>query len=121
MSARLAKVATAIRKEIATLVLNEMRDPRLAMATITDVRVSRDLMHAKVAVSVLGDQDALEAAVACLNSAAGFVRRELAQRVPIRQMPQLEFIADDTAAKAQRLEQLFREHHREFDGDDDSG
>lgn len=118
MSARMAKVAAALRKEIATLVLNEMRDPRLTMATITDVRVTRDLMFAKVAVSVLGDRAALDAAVECLNGAAGFVRRELAQRIPIRQMPQLEFIADDTAAKAQRLEELFRAGHDEFDSAD---
>lgn len=115
MSTRRERVAAAIRRSIAELVLYEMRDPRLAQATITAVSVSRDLAVAKVYVSALGDEAALRAAVQALADAAGWVRRRIAPELSLRQVPELVFYPDDSAARAQRLDRLFREEAREFD------
>ncbi|MCC7493856.1 MAG: 30S ribosome-binding factor RbfA [Fimbriimonadaceae bacterium] len=119
MSARLDKVNTAIRKEVAELVLRRMRDPRLTNVTITAVEVNRDLSVATVHVSALGGPEQLQAAVAALRDAAGWVRRQLASVLTMRTVPELDFVADDSARRAQRLEELFREHHRET-GDEES-
>lgn len=120
MAGRQIRVETAMRKEIANLMLYKMRDPRLAQATITGVKVSRDWSQAQVFVSSLGEEAELRAAVEALNSAAGFVRHQIAPALTLRQMPELEFLPDDTARKAQRLEQILRDEQRrrEADGED---
>jgi ribosome-binding factor A len=114
MSGRQEKVATAIRKEVAMLILNEMRDPRLAMVTVTTATVSRDLTQARVFVSVFGDAAELEAAVEALRDATGFMRSRLAPRLGLRVVPDLHFVGDDSAAKAQRLDKIFKEQEAEF-------
>lgn len=113
MAGRQERVALAIRKEIANLVLMRMRDPRLSQVTITGAEVSRDWSVARVFVSALGDEQKLRDAVDALNEAAGYVRRQIAPKLTLRQIPELHFEADDTARKAQRLEQIFREHEAE--------
>ena len=114
MSARQDRVATAIRKEVARIVLQDMRDPRLATVTITSVEVTADWSMATVHVSALGGDAELKAAVESLNNAAGFVRRELAPTMTMRHCPALRFVPDDSARKAQRLEELFREDRAEL-------
>ena len=114
MSGRQDRVAVAIRKEVASLILFEMRDPRLAKVTITNATVSRDLTQARVYVSVLGDQAALDAAVEALTSAAGFVRSKVGPKLHLRTVPDFVFVPDDSAAKAQRLDKIFKEHEAEF-------
>ncbi|MBI2299139.1 MAG: 30S ribosome-binding factor RbfA [Armatimonadetes bacterium] len=114
MTGRQIRVAAAIRREIAELVLLRMRDPRLAQVTITGVEVSRDFSVAKVFVSRLGDDEARREAVAALNDAAGFVRRSIAPLLQLRTVPELQFRPDDTAARAQHLETLFRSDADEF-------
>ncbi len=114
MSQRQDRVAAAIRKEVANLLLTQMRDPRVALATVTGAEVSRDWSVAKVYVSALGEQAELDAAIEALNAAAGFVRTQIAGKLTIRHMPELIFLPDDTARKAQRLEQIFREDSEGF-------
>ncbi len=109
MPGRQDRVNAAIRKEIGELLLYQMTDPRLAHVTVSSVSVSRDWSVAKVYVSTLGDEAALRDAVEALNKAAGFVRTQIAPRLTLRQIPQLQFLGDDTARKAQRLDQIFRE------------
>lgn len=114
MSGRQDRVAVAIRKEVASLILLGMRDPRLAKVTITNATVSRDLTQARVYVSVLGDKAALDAAVEALTSAAGFVRSKVGPKLGLRAVPEFMFVGDDSAAKAQRLDKIFKEHEAEF-------
>lgn len=120
MSGRQDRVNQALRKEIANLVLYEMRDPRLAQATITGVEVTRDFSLAKVYVSALGDEAALASAVEALNDAAGYVRHQIAPHLSLRQTPELHFYGDDTARKAARLEQILREDLPEDDERDEA-
>jgi ribosome-binding factor A len=114
MSGRQERVATAVRKEVASLVLTAMRDPRLAKVTITNATISRDLTHARVFVSVLGSADELRAAVDALTDACGFVRGRIGPRLGLRVVPDLHFVPDDSAARAQALERIFREDGAAF-------
>lgn len=109
MAGRQDRVAVAIRKEVAQCVLSEMRDPRLALVTITNATVSRDLTQARVFVSALGGADELAAALEAIEAARGFIRTRIGGRLGLRVVPDLHFVADDSAAKAQRLEKIFRE------------
>jgi ribosome-binding factor A len=108
------RVAAAVRREVASLILNEMRDPRLARVTVTNATISRDLTVAKVYVSVLGEKDALLDAVEALKDAAGFIRHKISPHLSVRAVPELVFVPDDSAARAQRLEKLFKEQEAEF-------
>ena len=95
MSRRTERVETLIHQEISQLVGAALRDPRLRrLVTIARVAVSADLQHATVAVTTLGDDAEQAEALAGLTSAAGFLRRSLAQRLALKRTPELTFVAD---------------------------
>lgn len=98
-----------LREEIAQLVGNEIRDPRVGLVTITAVETSPELDHAKVYFTVLGDEEEKEAALAGLRSAAGFVRTQLGRRMHIRRVPEIHFHLDRKLAEAIRIESLLRD------------
>lgn len=106
--ARSDRVAGLIQQVMAELLHKEIRDPRLAAAIITGVKVSRDLRIAKIYFAVTGDpkqrQDALEG----FDQARGFVKRELAQRMELRYMPDLKFFYDESIEYGARIEQLLK-------------
>ena len=110
-SARMRRVDEAIREVIGDA-LAELKDPRIGFVTVTDVKTSTDLRHARVFVSVLGshgDSSAAqerEATLAGLQSAHGFLQGRLASELRLKRTPTLEFLYDDTAEKALRVEQL---------------
>ena len=117
MSHRLVKIEEMLRSEIAHVIQREMKDPRVALATVSGVTVSSDLSHAQVRVSVLGDDDAArEAAVATLGRAAGFVRSQLARSVRLRHVPELHFHLDRGAEHSQRISDLLESLHDDPDG-----
>lgn len=120
MSARQQRVATAIRKMIAELMLYRMRDPRLSGATITEVEVTRDLGLARVYVSVLGEAEELQQAVEALTAATGFVRHAIGPELQLRTVPELVFRPDDSAARAQRVTELLESEAAEFEADEDA-
>lgn len=84
----------------------EIKDPRLGMVSISGVTVSRDLAHAKVYVSVLGDEAAVTASLRVLNNAAGFLRRRLGQQMRIRAVPRLHFHYDQSIEEGARMDAL---------------
>ncbi len=95
MSRRTERVETLIQQEISQLVGAALRDPRLRrLVTVARVAVSADLQHATVAVTILGDDAEQAEALAWLTSAAGFLRRSLAQRLALKRTPDLTFVAD---------------------------
>lgn len=106
MSQRTQRIGDQIRAELAELMLRELRDPRVKLATISRVEVSPDLSHAIVRVSVLGDEAQRTAAVAGLEHARGFLRRELARRLSLRLTPELRFLLDRGAEHSQRIDEL---------------
>src|SRR5436190_7480521 len=91
---RTDRVADVIQKELAQIIQQEMKD-RVGIVTLLQVKVSKDLAHAKISVCVMSDEQA-EESLKTLNKAAGFLRGLLAKRVKLRVMPLLSFVYDDT-------------------------
>ena len=107
---RVERVAAQLREEISQIIIRDLKDPRIGMATITDVKLSPDLRNATVRVSVVGDDDAREAAIDGLDHAKGFIRRELGSRLSnLRFAPDLRFELDLGVAYSVRVSQLLRE------------
>ncbi|HEX6747175.1 MAG TPA: 30S ribosome-binding factor RbfA [Longimicrobium sp.] len=98
-----------LRQEITLLVRDEVRDPRVGLATITAVQTSPELDHAKVYFTALGEDDEREEVLAGLRSAAPFLRRELGKRMHIRRVPELHFEIDRVLEEAARIERLLHE------------
>ncbi len=109
MSQRTDRVAEMLRGELAVIIRREMRDPRVALATVAGVTVSRDLAHAEVRVSVLGSDAEREAGVAAMVRARGFIRSLLARRVRLRTVPELEFKLDRGAEHSQKISDLLED------------
>ncbi len=105
---RTDRVADYLRKELGSLIQTGMRDPRLAMVSITDVEVSRDLAHARVYYTVLGKDDKEQAreVTGALNKAAGFMRTQLSKDSTLRMVPQLRFEFDASVGRGRYLEDL---------------
>src|SRR5690349_25069995 len=98
-SHRVERVAAQLRQEISEIMMRHLKDPRVGMATITEVKLSPDLRNAPVKVSVVGDSDGRQAAIHGLEHAKGFIRRELGTRLPhLRFAPDLHFHLDDGRA-----------------------
>src|SRR5262245_26254882 len=93
-SRRTAKVAEAIREVVSSTVLFELKDPRVKNVTVLRAEVSADLRHAKVYVSVMGDEKTQSLSMHGLNSARGFIQSKLADRLQTRYTPVLQFILD---------------------------
>ncbi len=104
------RVADAIKKEIASLIQNEIKDPRLPeMASVVAVEVTRDLSLARVYISVLGSEAEKKDCQAAIESASGFIRREIGKRVRLRNVPELRFIIDDSIERGMRISRLIDE------------
>jgi ribosome-binding factor A len=95
---RTKKVAEQIKREISSLLLGEVQDPRLKTVTVTEVEISRDLRHAKVHFGVWGSREEAQEALEAMRAASGYIRHLLAQRIKIRCVPELLFKLDTTAA-----------------------
>ncbi len=106
---RTRRVAEQIQRELAVLIRDEIQDPRLGMVSISGVEVSRDMGHAKVYISVLGEEDAAQASLEVLKRAAGFLRRELGRQMVIRSVPQLTFIHDRSLEQGAHMSALIDE------------
>lgn len=107
------RLADQIQSEVAEMLEGELKDPRIGFATVTRVELSPDLGHARVLVSVLGDDEVREQTLAGLASATGYVRRELAQRLRLRRAPELTFVFDRGAEEAARVDALLNKLRQE--------
>jgi ribosome-binding factor A len=122
---RARRVAKRIYEEISVLFQREVSDPRIQNLTVTDVDVDRELAYATVFVSTFDQRDR-ELVMSALEGARGFLRSQLARRVPMRIFPQLRFRYDPSSARGARVDELLdglRDEHvsdEAPDGDDDS-
>jgi len=105
---RADRVADQIRGCLARCVLQELRDPGLGFVTITQVKLSPDLRHATVFVTVIPPEQS-EESLAALNRARPFLRRALARESGLRFTPDLRFLYDDVFEGGQRVEQILRD------------
>ena len=101
------RVSDAIQRLLGQIIPQEIRDPRVGMININQVTVSRDMAHAKVYVTFVGDDEAksLEA-VSVLNKAGGFLRTFVARELDMRAVPKLQFFYDKTAIRGQEISSL---------------
>jgi ribosome-binding factor A len=106
---RADRVNALLQRELATLISEELRDPRIAFPTVTSVETTSDLKTARVFVSVLGDDDAVTSTMQALNEARPYIRHEVGERTDLRFVPEIEFISDTSAARAARISKLLRE------------
>jgi ribosome-binding factor A len=97
---------------VGDVLAGELKDPRVGFVTVTDVRTSADLSHARVYVSVLGDLDRREATMDGLNSAHGYLQRRVAGELRLKRTPTLELVYDDTTDRALRVDALIDEIER---------
>jgi ribosome-binding factor A len=110
MSRRSERTSKLIQREISVLLEREVNDPRLSkFVSVTQVTLSPDLMHAKVYVSTLGSETNKEDLLAGFSKASGFLRKELAAHLRLRQMPELSFHYDDSIERGARLLELMSE------------
>ena len=112
-SRRPEQVAETLRQVITDALLREVRDPRVGFVTVTSVQVTGDLSHAKVLVSVPGEEADKARAVEGLRSAAGFLRSRVARVLTTRTVPELHFELDAGLEHAARIEELLQEIRRE--------
>ena len=104
---RAERIGERIQTELARLIRENLRDPRVGFVTLTDVEVSKDLRHAKVFISVLGD--GLEDTLAALEHATPFLKRELGRDAGLKYTPALRFLEDRSIRGARRVEDLLDE------------
>ena len=108
-SRRSERVADLVRAEISRLVLLEAHDPELKKVTITDVIMPADLRSARVYFSALGGEQERIEALAALDRASGFLRREVGRRCQLRFAPELHFFADRSIERGARIEEILSE------------
>lgn len=107
---RIQRIQSRLRQDIASLFLTELKDPRLkGLISITDVKVSKDLSHARVYWSVLGTEGDQRTAARFIEDARGFIQKRVAQGLDIRTFPHLDFILDDSIAKGAEVSKLIDE------------
>jgi ribosome-binding factor A len=108
-SRRVQKAAEAIREIVSMAILAELKDPRIRDVTVTYVEVSPDLRHAKVHVSVMGDETHQNLSLRGLQSAAGFLQAKIAQGIELRYTPRLSFLLDQGVKRSIAVAQILQQ------------
>ena len=103
---RQQRIAERIREEVSEMLLGQLTDPRVAGITVTDVTVDRELAYATIYVSSFDGSEHKDEILEGLDSARGFIRYQLSQRIDLRSFPQLRFKWDFTPERAERIEKL---------------
>ncbi|NPV92003.1 MAG: 30S ribosome-binding factor RbfA [Firmicutes bacterium] len=117
---RAVRLAEEIKREIAQIFREELKDPGIGFASITRVEVSKDLRYAKVFVSVMGSPPERKKALEAMQRATGYIRAGLSQRIRVRFMPELTFKLDESIEQGVRIAKLIdqvREESHEQDND----
>jgi ribosome-binding factor A len=105
---RMRRVDEAMREVLSDAITSELKDPRVGFVTVTSVHTTPDLRQARVFVSVLGTAPERRRSLDGLRSAHGYLQRRVADQLHLKHTPTLEFVYDDTAERAQRIETLLK-------------
>lgn len=116
---RCQRVAEEMKREIAQILRDELKDPRIGFVTITSVEVTGDLRYAKVFVSIYENAEEQKQTLQALNSASGFVRREIGKRIKLRYTPEIIFKFDDSIQHGAKIAELL--HKVQAEGDNRNG
>jgi ribosome-binding factor A len=110
---RSERLGEEVREEVARIIAEGLKDPRIGFVTVTRVDLTADLRNARVYVGVLGDRAQRDKTLAGLRQAAGFIRRELGKRIRVRHTPELEFKYDSGLDATDRVARLIEETRAE--------
>jgi ribosome-binding factor A len=116
---RAARVGEELLREVADVLTKKVRDPRVQAATLTGIELSNDLKHARVYYSFMGAKEDIKRVQAGLDSAKGFIKREVGLRLELKYFPDIVFKFDPTLERAQDMEALF-ERLRSAEPQDDA-
>ncbi len=105
-SGRMRRVDHAVRAVLSDAIASDLKDPRIGFVTVTGVKTSPDLRHARVYVSVLGDESVREASLEGLRSAHGFLQRRVASELTLKHTPALTFVYDESVDRGMRISEL---------------
>ena len=105
---RSKRVSELLLKEISWLIKRELKDPRVGFVTLTRVDVSKDLRHAKVFVSIMGEEKDRVASLRGLKSAVGFLKMRLGQNVRLKNLPDIDFVLDTSLDRVKRINELLK-------------
>lgn len=108
---RQKRIADLIRLELSQLLLRETKDPRLALVTITDVTIDRELAYAHIYVSAMGEEERKDEVLEALEHAKGFFRRHIGSRIRLRRTPDLRFSWDLSLQHGERISELLDSLH----------
>ena len=110
MSLKTDRIASNLIKEISYILANKINDRDIKFVTITDCKVTTDLSFAKVYFTVL-ENDWKEETLKALKNASGYIRKELAERVDIRHIPELQFVFDESIEYGNKIEHIIEQLH----------
>ncbi|MCI0351381.1 MAG: 30S ribosome-binding factor RbfA [Acidobacteriales bacterium] len=102
------RLAEAVREEIGAIIEGELADPRIGLAHVTEVHLVPDGKSATVLVGVVGNDEEAEATLSALRAATGFIRRQLTQRLGLRQAPEIHFQLDKSEQYESRIDELLK-------------
>ncbi len=110
---RSERMAEQLRRELAEIIRDEIKDPRLGFLSFTEVRMSRDLSHAVVYCSAFQTEqntpEQQNESIEVLNRAVGFIRKSIARRIRARIVPTLKFVVDESVTRGAAMDDLIRE------------
>lgn len=107
---RVQRIGEELRRVISDIIRSKIKDPRIPeIISVTNVIVTNDLSFAKIFVEIMGTKEEQEEALEGLNSAKGFIKKEISTEVKLRQMPELIFILDEILDINQKMEELIEE------------
>lgn len=115
---RMRRVDEAVREVLSEGIAGGLKDPRIGFVTVTSVRTSPDLSHARVYVSVLGDESEREQTLAGLRSSHGVLQSKVAGELRLKRTPTLEFVYDESIDHGMRMTELLGEHAPDAPDDD---
>lgn len=108
------RVNSEVQRELSNIIRGEIKDPRIhPLTSVVMVEVAPDLKTCKAYISVLGGEDARKSTLEGLNSAVGFIRRQLAKNLNLRNTPEIRFIMDQSIEYGAHMSKLIRENHVE--------
>ena len=112
---RVRKIQEFIKQEVGSMLLRDLKDPRLGFITVTGVKLTNDLREATIYVSLFGKESEKAASLEALNQAKGFIRRELGQRLKIYHTPSISFETDTSLDYGMHIDRILKKIGKESD------
>ena len=103
---RIEKLQELIKQEMGKMLLTDLKDPRIGFVTVTDVEMTGDLREAKIYVSIMGGAEQVKSSLEGLQSALGFIRREIGHRIRLRFTPEISFALDTSLDYGDHIQKL---------------